>query len=137
VQTADLRRRFAASPVARLSTVRPDGRPHVVPIVFALVDDTLYTAVDAKPKRTRQLQRLANLRADPRCAVLVDHYSDDWTQLWWVRGDGRGSVLDPVPADHPGITALLQRFPPYRDQPPSGPLLEIVIERWSGWTAAG
>lgn len=135
MQTADLRRRFASRPAAHLATVRPEGGPHVVPIVFALVDDTVYTAVDAKPKRTEHLQRLINLRAEPRCAVLVDHYSVDWRQLWWVRGDGRGSVLDPVPADHPGITALVQRFPQYRDEPPSGPLIVIVVDRWSGWTA--
>ena len=90
MQTAELRRRFASSPVAHLSTVRPDGGPHVVPIVFALIDDTVYSAVDAKPKRSPRLQRLTNVRADPRCAVLVDHYSDDWRQLWWERADGNG-----------------------------------------------
>ena len=136
MQSADLRWRFASRPVAHLATVRPDGGPHVVPIVFALVDDTVYSAVDAKPKRTDRLQRLANLRADPRCALLVDHYSDDWRQLWWVRADGHASVLDAVPAEHPGISALVRRFPRYRDEPPSGPLLVIVVERWSGWTAA-
>ena len=132
MHTAELRRRFASSPVAHLSTVRPDGGPHVVPIVFALVDDTVYSAVDAKPKRSPRLQRLTNVRADPRCAVLVDHYSDDWRQLWWVRADGCGEVVDASPA-HPGIQALVQRFPQYRDAPPSGPLLVVTVERWSGW----
>jgi PPOX class probable F420-dependent enzyme len=135
VQTAELRRRFASSSVAHLSTVRPDGGPHVVPIVFALVDDTVYSAVDAKPKRSRELQRLANVRADPRCALLVDHYEDDWRQLWWVRADGRGEVVGRLSDVHPGIRALVERFPQYRDEPPSGPLLVVTVERWSGWTS--
>jgi PPOX class probable F420-dependent enzyme len=135
VQTAELRRLFAASPVARLSTVRPDGGPHVVPMVFALVEDTVYSAVDAKPKRSRALQRLANIRSDPRCALLVDHYEDDWRRLWWVRADGTGEVVDAPPAQHPGLRALVQRFREYRDEPPSGPLLVVTVRRWTGWAS--
>ncbi len=133
METAELRRRFASGQVAHLATVRPDGGPHVVPLVFALVGDTVYSAVDAKPKRSRDLQRLANIRLDPRCALLVDHYEDDWRRLWWVRADGRGEVVDAVPQDHPGIRALAERFPQYRDEPPAGPLLVMTVERWSGW----
>jgi PPOX class probable F420-dependent enzyme len=135
VQIAELRRRFASSPVAHLSTVRPDGGPHVVPMVFALVDDTVYSAVDSKPKRTRDLQRLANLRADPRCAVLVDHYEEDWRQLWWVRADGRGEVVENPPTAHPGIRALTARYPQYLHDPPAGPLLVVTVQRWSGWAS--
>jgi PPOX class probable F420-dependent enzyme len=135
VQIDELRRRFAAGPVAHLATVRPDGGPHVVPCVFALVDDTVYSAVDAKPKRSTRLQRLANLRADPRCALLVDRYDDDWTRLWWVRADGRAAVVDTPSADHPGIRALVERFPQYRAEPPSGPLLVVTVERWTGWSS--
>jgi PPOX class probable F420-dependent enzyme len=135
VETSELRRRFTSSPVARLSTVHPDGRPHVVPVVFALVDDTVFSAVDAKPKRSRELQRLVNVRAEPRCAVLVDHYDDDWRRLWWVRADGHGQVVDVPPAGHPGIQALVQRFRQYRDEPPSGPLLVVTVHRWTGWTS--
>jgi PPOX class probable F420-dependent enzyme len=135
MQTAELRRLFGASPVARLSTVRPDGGPHVVPVVFALVEDTVYSAVDAKPKRSRALQRVANLRADPRCALLVDHYEDDWRRLWWVRADGRGEVVDEPSGAHPGIRALVHRFSRYRDDPPAGPLLVVSVERWSGWSS--
>jgi PPOX class probable F420-dependent enzyme len=135
VETAELRRRFASSPVARLATVRPDGRPHVVPIVFALVGDTVFSAVDAKPKRSTDLQRLVNVRAEPRCALLVDHYDDDWRRLWWVRADGHGEVIDVPPAGHPGIQALVQRFSQYRDEPPSGPLLVVTVQRWTGWAS--
>ena len=85
--------RLRTSDVARLATVDPQGRPHVVPICFAIDGDTLYTAVDEKPKRTRHLQRLANIEANPRVEVLIDHYEDDWSRLWWVRlaRDRRGS----------------------------------------------
>ena len=136
METAELRRRFASRPVARLSTVRPDGAPHVVPVVFALVDDIVFSAVDAKPKRSTALQRLANIRAEPRCALLVDHYEDDWRRLWWVRADGTGVVVEAPAAEHPGIRALVQRFPQYRDQPPSGPLLVVTVQRWTGWAGS-
>jgi PPOX class probable F420-dependent enzyme len=135
METAELRRRFAASRVARLSTVRPDGGPHAVPIVFALVGDTVFSAVDAKPKRSTNLQRLANVRADPRCALLVDHFEDDWRRLWWVRADGTAEVVDAPSVEHPGIQALVQRFPQYRDEPPSGALLVVTVQRWTGWAS--
>ncbi len=133
----ELRRRFAGEPVGRLATVRPDGAPHVVPIVFALAGDVLYTAVDHKPKRTQRLQRLDNLRHEPRCAVLVDHYEPDWSALWWVRADGTGAVVDDAPPDHPGRRALAARHAHYRARPPGGPLLVVTVRRWSGWSAAG
>jgi PPOX class probable F420-dependent enzyme len=135
VETAELRSRFRSRPVAHLATVRPDGGPHVVPIVFALVDDTVYSAVDAKPKRSRNLQRLVDVRADPRCALVVDHYEADWRRLWWVRADGNGEVVDEPSPAHPGIRALVQRFPQYGADPPSGPLLVVTVERWSGWAS--
>lgn len=80
--------RFAARRVARLSTVSARGDPHVVPVVFAVVGDVVFTAVDAKPKSTRSLRRLANIEAKPRVSMLVDHYEEDWSALWWVRVDG-------------------------------------------------
>ena len=92
------RRLFAGSPVARLATVTPAGRPHLVPVTFVLDSqpgqgDRVYTAVDAKPKSTTRLQRLRNIQAHPRVALLADHYADDWARLWWVRADGQAAVL--------------------------------------------
>ena len=80
--------------MARLATTCPHGRPHIVPIVFALDGDTLYSAVDRKPKRSQTLQRIENARARPDVTILVDHYTEDWTQLWWIRLRGRARVLD-------------------------------------------
>lgn len=132
------RRRFAQARVARLATADAGGRPHLVPMVFALAGDTVYSAVDAKPKRSAALRRLANIAANPRVTVLVDHYDDNWDALWWVRADGTGRVLD---ADEPeardAIARLVARYPQYRAQPPGGPVLAIDVARWSSWSAAG
>jgi PPOX class probable F420-dependent enzyme len=135
VRTGELRERFASSAVARLATVRPDGAPHLVPVVFAAFGDTVWLAVDTKPKRTTQLQRLTNLRREPRCALLVDHYEEDWSRLWWVRADGVGVVIDDPGAGHPGLAALIERHHQYRAQPPTGPLVVVSVERWSGWSS--
>ena len=131
---AQARRRFASARVARLATADGDGVPHLVPIVFALLDDTIYSAVDAKPKRTTALRRLANVRANPRVAVLADHYDDDWTALWWARADGTARILDV--ADTSGVLdALAARYAQYRRDPPPGPVLAIEVSRWTGWSA--
>ncbi|WP_436530774.1 TIGR03668 family PPOX class F420-dependent oxidoreductase [Actinoplanes sp. HUAS TT8] len=121
--------RFASVRVARLATVTPDGAPHLVPIVFALAGDVIHTAVDGKPKRHRNLQRLANIAHEPRVSVLADFYDDDWTQLWWVRADGHATIGDePEPA-------LLARYPQYTVQPPPGPFLRITVTAWHAWAA--
>jgi PPOX class probable F420-dependent enzyme len=134
----EARRRFAAARVARLATADASGRPHLVPTVFALDGDTLYSAVDAKPKRTTALRRLANVTENPQVALLVDHYDDaDWTALWWARADGTARVVEPgdPDADH-GLALLGARYAQYRADPPAGPVLVVAVERWSGWNAA-
>lgn len=133
---AQARHRFATARVARLATVGGDGRPHLVPIVFALAGETIVNAVDAKPKRSTALRRLANVAANPHVAVLADHYDDDWDRLWWVRADGTGRVLDPAePEAVDAVARLVGRYPQYRGQPPAGPVLAIDVGRWSGWSA--
>jgi PPOX class probable F420-dependent enzyme len=126
--------RFGSVPVARLATVGPAGAPHVVPIVFAVIGggSTIISAVDAKPKRTRALQRLANIAAEPRVSVLADHYEADWSRLWWVRADGTARVCDDEPD---GLAELIARYPQYREAKPAGPYLVISVERWTEWSA--
>jgi PPOX class probable F420-dependent enzyme len=122
--------------VARLATVDANGRPHVVPICFAIEGDTLYTAVDEKPKRTRHLKRLANIEANPHVEVLIDDYDEDWSRLWWARADGRAAILD-APDDIAGpIRLLAERYPQYRGSPPAGPVICIVVDHWAGWAAS-
>ena len=89
-----MRERVREARVGRLATIGADGRPHLVPICFALEGDVLYSAVDEKPKRSKRLQRLENIRNRPDVAVLVDHYDEDWERLWWVRLEGTASVLE-------------------------------------------
>ena len=129
-----MRRRFVSSPIARLATVRPDGRPHLVPVVFVLAGNMIFTAVDAKPKRSARLQRLVNLEFEPRCSLLVDHYEDDWSRLWWIRADGEAAVVEPAAASD-GFAALLERHAQYRTAAPPGPLLAVRVTQWSGWSA--
>ena len=133
----DARRLFAQARVARLATVRPDGAPHLVPLVFALAGDVVYSAVDAKPKQSRALHRLNNVAHEPRVSLLADSYEEDWHRLWWVRADGVARVVE---ADDPdgrtGIDRLVERYPQYADQRPRGPVLVVAVQRWTGWVAS-
>jgi PPOX class probable F420-dependent enzyme len=136
----DARLRLSMARVARLATVSAgpgqDARPHLVPITFAVDGDVIYTAVDAKPKTTRDLRRLRNLAANPQVAVLADQYDEDWERLWWVRADGAATVvIDPQAMAAP-IRLLAGRYPQYRDSPPPGPVIVINVDRWTGWSAS-
>jgi PPOX class probable F420-dependent enzyme len=132
---AELRERFASSHVARLATVDGVGKPHIVPIVFVLDGETIFIAIDQKPKRTRDLKRLRNIAGNPAVAVLADHYADEWRALWWVRADGTARVLEPGPETDRAIALLIERYSQYQGQPPPGPAVAIEVERWSGWSA--
>jgi PPOX class probable F420-dependent enzyme len=121
--------------VARLATTDPDGRPHLVPIVFALDGDTLYSAVDRKPKRSSKLQRIENARARPDVTVLVDHYEDDWGCLWWIRLRGRARVLDDGEEREHALALLRDKYSQYRTEPPDGPVLAVDVTEVSEWRA--
>ncbi|GAA1736450.1 hypothetical protein GCM10009809_34580 [Isoptericola hypogeus] len=157
---AECRRRLAAARHAYLATASGDGRPHVVPVTFAVVGREgtagadggwdVVSAVDHKPKAggdARRLRRLRNLADNPRAAVLADAYDDDWDRLWWVRADGSATVEDvvaPSGADGEGgaaatraaLEALADRYPQYRERPPAGPVVRVRVARWTGWEAA-
>lgn len=130
-----MRKRFAEATVARLATVGEDGKPHLVPITFALDGDTLYFAVDAKPKRTENLQRLKNIRANPAVCVLVDHYDHDWTRLWWVRVDGTARIVDDRADAMHAVDLLARRYEQYARTRPAGPVVAIAMDRISGWSS--
>ncbi|MCV7258674.1 TIGR03668 family PPOX class F420-dependent oxidoreductase [Mycobacterium shimoidei] len=142
----DPKANFARASVARLATVAPDGMPHLVPVVFAVRlsgdlsrEDFIYTAVDAKPKTTRRLRRLANIDNEPRVSVLVDHYADDWTQLWWVRADGIAEIHHPGGQDDEALQAgydrLRAKYPQYQSVRLDGPVIAVAVRRWSSWHA--
>jgi PPOX class probable F420-dependent enzyme len=134
---ATMRRLVTAARVARLATVDAAGRPHLVPVCFVLDPDAdrVYMAVDHKPKRGTELRRTANLRATGQACLLVDHYDDDWSRLWWVRLDGTGGeVADRGEAER-AIDALAAKYPQYREQRPAGPVLRIELTGYRGWAA--
>jgi PPOX class probable F420-dependent enzyme len=135
VDAAAARARLSAARVARLATVGPGAAPHLVPIVFAVHGDTIYSAVDAKPKRTTALARLRNVAANPAVSVLADHYVEDWSELWWARADGRARVLSQAQDEaeiRRAIALLAGRYP---QQDVTGSVLAIDVDRWSGWSA--
>ncbi|MGB9253163.1 MAG: TIGR03668 family PPOX class F420-dependent oxidoreductase [Mycobacterium sp.] len=131
----DPRARFARAPVARLATAAPDGRPHLVPAVFALLDNVIYTAVDAKPKTTQRLRRLANIERNPQVSLLVDHYADDWTQLWWVRADGVAAIHHDGDTVRVGRDLLRAKYAQYQSVLLDGPVVTVAVQRWNSWHA--
>ena len=127
--------RLTAARVARLATTDPDGRPHLVPIVFALEGHTLYSAVDRKPKRSTRLRRIENARERPDVTVLVDHYDDDWGRLWWIRLRGRARVLDEGEEREHALELLQEKYPQYLEEPPDGPVLAVDVTEVRDWAA--
>jgi PPOX class probable F420-dependent enzyme len=126
----------AAAPVGRLATIDSEGRPHLVPLCFVLEGNRLYSAVDEKPKRTKRLKRLENIRLHPTVAVLVDHYDEDWSRLWWVRLRGEARVLEDGPERDAALALLLDKYEQYRAEPPTGPVIAVEIREWREWSAA-
>ena len=127
--------RLTAARVARLATTDPDGRPHLVPIVFALSGDTLYSAVDRKPKRSTVLRRIENARVRPDVTVLVDHYDEDWGQLWWIRLRGLARVLDEGDERQRALALLQEKYPQYRAEPPDGAVLAVDVTEVRDWSS--
>jgi PPOX class probable F420-dependent enzyme len=132
-----MRRLVAAARVGHLGSVGADGQPHVVPVCYAIVNDVAYSAVDHKPKRSTALKRIANLTATGRACLLVDHYSEDWSLLWWVRLDGRGRVVGDPDEVAQALVALQAKYHQYVERAPTGPVLAVDPTRWSGWSATG
>ncbi len=128
--------RLGVAPSATLGTISRSGRPHLVPIVFAYEDGVLYSAVDQKPKSTYRLRRLRNIETNPDVSVLVDHYEDDWTRLWWVRLDGTAGVMRSGPGFRRGLALLTRKYAIYTTKPPPGPVIEIRVQEIRSWSAS-
>ena len=127
---------LATARVGRLGLLDRDDRPRVLPVTFALYEGALYSAIDAKPKRVapERIARVAYLRRRPEAALTVDHYEDDWSRLAWVQVLGRVEVLE-ARDEHEGLHALRAKYRAYAEEPPSGPLLELVPESALCWSA--
>ncbi|GAA5108088.1 TIGR03668 family PPOX class F420-dependent oxidoreductase [Haloechinothrix salitolerans] len=133
LDSARARLLFAEAAAARLATADAEAVPHIVPVTFAVDGDVIVFAVDHKPKTTTALRRLRNIAANPAVSLLVDHYEDDWTRLWWARADGHAEVHD---EDASAVALLTAKYPAYAERPPEGPVVRIDVTRWSGWSAA-
>jgi len=133
LEDAGLERLLDGWPIARLATVAPDGRPHLVPIVFARAEGALWSPVDGKSKTGRTLARVRHVTHEPRVSLMFDDYDDDWEQLWWLRIDGRATLVAGDPAAE---AALRTKYPQYRDVAlyAGGPLLiRIDPEHVTTW----
>ncbi len=131
----EARRRASVARVARLATVDADDAPHIVPVVFAVERDAIFIAVDQKPKKTRDLKRLRNIRENPQVSLLIDQYDDDdWSRLWWVRADGNARIItsEQVASANPRAL-LIPKYPQYVSDPPIGPFICIAVQHWRGW----
>ena len=131
--------RASRARVGRIATVRPDGRPHVVPFVFALVEADqgvrLYWAVDHKPKTSTALQRIENIRANPAVEVVIDEYDDDWSRLWWVRLSGIARVVSSDDERSIALQALDSKYPRYLTELPEGDVVAIDVRSVTSWTS--
>ena len=125
--------RVADARVGRLATLTTKDLPHIVPCCFVLDDQTVYSAVDAKPKSTLALRRLENVRAHPSCSLLVDHYAEEWADLWWVRLDGTGRVIEAGDERDRALALLAAKYRQYREVTPPGPVVALDIARWRTW----
>jgi len=121
--------------VGRLGLLDLEGAPRVLPVTFALADGRIWSAIDSKPKRASEPARLRFLRRDPRAALTVDRYSDEWDQLAWVQVLGRIEIVE-VADGAAGLEALSEKYEPYREESPPGPLLALQPERYLWWRAA-
>jgi PPOX class probable F420-dependent enzyme len=124
--------------VARLATVDEHGRPHVVPVCFALAGGVFYTPIDEKPKRGGELRRIRNIHAQPQVQVLVDRYDEDWSALRYVQLRGEASVLESGEEHTTAIVLLRARYPQYREMALERlPIIAVRITRVVAWRASG
>jgi PPOX class probable F420-dependent enzyme len=114
---------------AALATVGDDGVPHVVPVCFAILGDDIVSAVDQKPKSSRMLARVRNVRARPSATMLFDRWDEDWSRLGWVMVSGTATISSPGT----GAGELRARYAQYEVQPPAGEVIVVRPERIRWW----
>jgi PPOX class probable F420-dependent enzyme len=133
----EARRRFATGRVAYLATLRLDGTAAQVPIVFEVSGDHVVSVVDPKPKRTQELARLQHIAREPRVALLVDHYEDDWQLLWWARAEGLARAVGEGMERDEVLAGLLAKYPQYETlEGPFGDAVIVEVALWTGWSAS-
>jgi PPOX class probable F420-dependent enzyme len=135
--SAGIRAKLAGARVARLATIDNQQSPHLVPICFALNANVFYSAIDRKPKRVapKQLTRLMNIKKTPRVALLVDHYEEDWTLLWYVLVRGEAELVSSPEERERALQSLRTKYPQYRGEmlQEDAPVLRITPKRITAW----
>lgn len=137
-----------AARTATLATIDPEGRPRLVPICFIVADEggapVLWSPIDEKPKRAddpRSLARVRDVRSRPDVTLMVDHWSEAWAELRWVRVRGRATLVEPDLADErlaSVVAALRTKYPQYGGHDlDHRPMLRVAIESIVGWSASG
>lgn len=137
----DVRTTIESARHGYLSTASADGEPHLQPVVFQIVGDAIYIAIDEKPKTTMRLRRLTNIESNPRFALMVDYYDDNWNRLWWILLRGPAGVLWPtewrVEEAAAAIAALRAKYPQYElMELEQRPLLKLTPDRVTRWSAS-
>ena len=130
---AEALHRLAAARVGRFVSITPDGRPHIVVVTFAVIGLNVVHMIDEKPKTTMRLQRLQNVETLPVASLLVDHYEEEWNQLWWVRVDGEVSIEKDGGNWWEARSRLKGKYRQYRNTPPTGPAIFLSIDRLTHW----
>jgi PPOX class probable F420-dependent enzyme len=126
--------------VARLATADGAGRPLVLPICYIVAGETLYSAIDAKPKRVpvERLKRLRNIQENPHVALVIDDYGEDWTQLAYVILHGTAEILTGGSPFERAVAALREKYPQYHHMPiQENPLIAVHLTRVVSWGAVG
>ena len=129
---------IAEGRVGRLATADASGQPLVVPICYAFDGASLFSAIDAKPKRPgpRGLRRIRNIRENPRVSVVIDRYDEDWTQLRYVIIQGRAEILTDGGDFSRGVDLLLAKYPQYRSmglKREAGLMIKVEPARVTEW----
>jgi PPOX class probable F420-dependent enzyme len=125
--------------VARLGTADTAGRPLVVPVCYAFDGAWIYSAIDRKPKRTRELRRVRNIRENPHVSLVVDEYHEEWRRLCWVIVEGRADSLTGGPEFAQAMDLLVAKYPQYRTlgfERETGTVIRVTPERLLTWRYA-
>ena len=131
--------RLSETPVGHLATADANGRPHVIPVCFSYDGQYIYSVLDAKPKRgsLTGLRRVRNILANPQVSLVIDHYDEDWTRLWYLLVQGRAELVEDGPEPPAAIAMLREKYAQYRDMQLDGnPVIKITPERVTGWSGS-
>jgi PPOX class probable F420-dependent enzyme len=133
----EIRAKLETARIARLATMDAERGPHVVPICFACYGSVFYSAIDRKPKRVApsRLERLKNIQETPQVALLVDHYDEDWTRLWYVLVRGEAELVSASAERKRAIQCLRAKYPQYNVDmlADDAPVLRITPVRITAW----